>query len=95
MFQVLVVGARANRRRGADRESFTIESTFGVTLTLTRHDIRWNPLQEPAETSPRWTDLAATDDVVRGKIGARTFRPQAGRGTDRPASRTRGSTSSS
>ena len=68
MFQSIVVGRSGESMSGTLVEkSFTIRSTFGVTLTFKTKDIRWVHFKNPpnVEMDEIW---AATDDRARGKI---------------------------
>lgn len=74
MFQSIVVGRSGESIAGTLVEkSFTIRSTFGVTLTFKTKDIRWIHFKNPpnVEMDEIW---AATDDRARGKIQGKDIR---------------------
>src|SRR2546426_6149308 len=80
MFKSIVIGRSGESIAGALLEkSFTIESTFGVTLSFETNDIRWIHFKNPpnVEMDEIW---AATDDRVRGKIQGKDVRLKVGGG---------------
>ena len=80
MFKSIVVGRSGESIAGTLVEpSFTIESTFGATLTFKTKDIRWIHFKNPpnVEMDEIW---AATDDRVRGRIRGKSIRLEMGRG---------------
>ena len=79
MFKSIVVGRSGESVSGALVEkSFTIESTFGVTLTFKTKDIRWIHFKNPPNVEI--DEIWATDDRVRGKIRGKSIQLKVGGG---------------